>query len=391
MALRSAPGSSWRRSRRTSRRASAVLEAARATACASLGVLVALASTPAAALGPALATGGVDEAPSGDIGDIDDADAEAEAGPGQGDEEARKAEALAAFQEARRLYLEGDYAAAAAEFRRSFDTLPSLEALVASARAYAKGGQRIAAVDVYEEYMEFEDEDAERHAEAQRHLRELRGQIGEIVVRLEAPESAEEIRLNGEVVALSDFPKWIVPGPIRLEIVERGSAEPRVITALVRGGEKAVIDVPRARPEPEPVVAEPEPAPIVVEPEPEPEPRGLRRAFWAGVGLTGAAALATATLGGLTLRQRQMYADALCAVDDSGGCVDGSFYPHDEEARFFELRRATNVLVGVTAGVAVVTLALGVAARRASQRSQRSQGRARVRLDLDAGGVAVRF
>lgn len=315
-------------------------------------------------------------------------------GDGEEDEEARKAEALAAFQEARRLYLEGEYSAAAEEFRRSFDTLPSLEALVASARAYAKGGELFAAITAYEEYLEFEDDDATRHDEALRHLRELRGRISEIVLRIEAPELVEELRLNGEIVALDDFPRRILPGTIRLEIREKGSAEPRTITAEVRGGEKAVIDVPRRAPSPPPVVGPPEEPPSVEEP--APPPRGLKVGFFTGVGLTGAAALTVAALGGVTLRQRRIYADALCTIGEDGSCVEGSFYPHTEEARFYELRRATNIFVGVTAGVAVVTLAIGLALRRASARAKGSANagatsRGRTQLGWSVGGVALRF
>jgi hypothetical protein len=373
--------------------------AARAVLCAAIGVTLALPAAPARAGGPAVASditaspeaeedAGVEDAEVEDAG-VEDAEDE-----GLDDEERRKAEALAAFQEARRLYLEGEYSAAAAEFRRSYDTLPSLEALVASARAYAKGGELFAAIAAYEEYLEFEDHDATRHDEALRHLRELRGRIAEVVLRIEAPEVVEELRLNGEVVDLEDFPRRILPGTIRLEIREAGSAEPRTITSEVRGGEKAVIDVPRRPPEPPPVVGPPVEPPEIAEP--EPPPRGLKVALFTGVGLTGAAALTVAALGGVTLRQRRIYADALCTIGEDGSCVEGSFYPHDEEARFYELRRATNVLVGVTAGVAVVTLAIGLALRRASLRAKGAgkagaTGRRQVRVDWRVGGVALRF
>jgi len=298
------------------------------------------------------------------------------------DDEARKRAALASFEEARRLFMAQDFAAAAAEFRRSFETFPSLEALLAAARAYARAGDTFAAIDAYEEYGEFEDEDAERYEEAVERLRLLRAEVGELVLRIEDPSQILSMTLNGESIAFEDFPLRVMPGEVALEIRFADVAKPRLITSRVRSGETTVLEI-----SPRPVVVTPEPEPepsVVAEPLPLPSQRGLRVAFWGGVGLSATAGIAVATLGGLTLRQREIYYDALC---ETAVCPAGAAYPFAEAARFGELRRATNIVVGVGIGVAVVTLVVGgVLKRRQSAARRRSAG-----IGLSGGSLTLRF
>jgi hypothetical protein len=331
-----------------------------------------------------------------DEGEVVGAEAEADApaeDAGEGslpeaapvDDEARKRAALASFEEARRLFLAEEFAAAAAEFRRSFETFPSLEALVAAARAYARAGDTFAAIDAYEEYAEFEDDNAERYAEAIERLRQLRAEVGELVLRIEDPGQILSMTLNGEGISFDDFPRRMMPGEVALEIRFVDVEKPRLITSRVRRGETTVLEI-----SPRPVVVTPRPvdrptpSPVVVEEPPKPSSlRGLRVAFWGGVGLTTAAGIAVATLGGLTLRQRQIYYDALC---ETNVCPEGATYPFAEEARFGELRRATNIVVGVGIGVAVVTLVVGGVLKRKQRARRKSAG-----IELRRGALTLRF
>ena len=337
-----------------------------------------------------LATGDVEDAaaPEAPVDDrvVSGADGEA-AAPEEApeDDEVRKKAALASFEEARRLFHDGEFAAAAAEFRRSFEAFPSLEALLASARAYEQAGETFAAIDAYEEYAEFEDENVERYAEAKERLRQLRAEVGELVLRIEDPGQIVSLTMNGEGVSFDDFPMRVMPGEVALEIFFVDDQTPRRVTSSVRRGETTVLEIsPRPVVVTPPVRKDPEPPePVVVEP-PAPSLRGHRIAFWGGVGLSAAAGIAVATLGGLTLRQRQIYADALCETEV---CEEGAVYPFEEEARFFELRRATNVAVGLGIGVAVVTLVVGGALAR----RQRSARRRAARIDLSTGALTLRF
>ncbi|MCB9566731.1 MAG: hypothetical protein H6710_05880 [Myxococcales bacterium] len=353
---------------------------------AGLGSVLLLAATLAVGVPPsaraaartAPASAKLSEAAPASVGDDDAAADEVEQ-----DDEARKQAALELFQHARQLYLDGEYAAAAREFRRSFDTLPSLEALVAAARAHAAAGDLLAGLDTYREYLSFEDDDAHRHQEALEHYRELRLQVGEIALRVERPETIRAITLNGEAVELRDFPRQLVPGPIVLEIQREGLDTPRVIRAEVHGGETTVIELPA----PARVATVVETAPPPIEPPTEPPLRppspGLRIVFWSGVALSGVAALSMATLGGLTMREKRRFEEGLCSNIDGGGCADGASYPHVAERRFAELRLATNIVVGVGAGIAVATLAIGLSLKRRRD--------AKVALGPAPGGLTLRF
>src|SRR5690606_23956034 len=94
-----------------------------------------------------------------------------------------------------------------------------------------------------------------------------------------------------------------------------------------------------------------------------------------------------ATLGGLTLRARDAYEVGLCPEPV---CPEGWIYPQAEEERFHGLRGATNVMVGVSAGVAVVTAALGIVLAR-RHAADKKKGRARGRVRLGAPTLVVVF
>jgi len=308
---------------------------------------------------------------------------EPEPEPAPDDDEARKQAALASFEEARRLFLAEDFAAAAVEFRRSFETLPSLEALVAAARAHARAGDPVAAIDAYEEYAEFEDENVERYAKAMERLRLLRAEVGELVLRVEDPSQILSMTLNGERVSFEDFPRLAMPGELVLEIRFVEVDEPRSITSQVRRGETTVLEI-----SPSVVVTPPQPErsterSTVVEPKP-PSLLGLRVAFWGGVGLSAAAGIAVATLGGLTLRQRGIYKAALC---ETGVCPQAAVYPFTEEARFYTLKRATNVGVGIGIGVAAVTVVVGAVLKTRQSAARRGSAG----IDLSGGALTFRF
>jgi hypothetical protein len=76
--------------------------------------------------------------------------------------------------------------------------------------------------------------------------------------------------------------------------------------------------------------------------------------------VTGAGLVATVTFAGLTLDAKRDFEAALC----DGACMDGERYPADEERRFERSRTATNVLAGVSAGFAAVTILVATLAAR---------------------------
>lgn len=293
----------------------------------------------------------------------------ADAGAGTGaeaPEEVARARALESFRRARDLYNSGEWAAAAAEFRRSYETLPSLEALVAEARALDAGGEVLAALRVYEEYLDFEDDDAGRHEEGLRRQRELRAQIGELTLRVGDPAAVRTVRVGGEEVGLEAFPRRMLPGKVEIEIVGAEPLQRRTLEAEVRAGESSIIEF-AGFPKLAVVRAPPIGGGVDGGDERGGEARGrrLRGAFWGGVAVSAAGGVAVATLGGLTLEARSAYVSKLCPPPAQGGCPANAEYPAAEEARFGRLKTATNAMVIVTGVVAAVTLGLGIAALRA--------------------------
>ncbi len=298
------------------------------------------------------------------------------------DAELRKRVALAAFNEARRLFLLEHFVAAARQFRRSYDTLPSLEALLAAALAYDRAGAIFEAIDAYEEYLEFEDEDVARHAKAVRRLEELRGKLGVVVLRIAKPKQIAELILNGEVVTAEDFPRKVLPGQVSLVVRHVGVEALQEIDSAVGSGETTVIEV-LPRPPDEPPSLKPEESPSSADLVGPPPPavvdrRTFRTVLLIGGGLTGAAGITIAVLGGLTIRQARVYRAGLCAQVD-GACMVGSTYPYAAEESFLRLRRATNVAVGVGLGLAVTTLVVATIVYKGRARGGANMARLRWR------------
>ena len=278
--------------------------------------------------------------------------------PGAETPAAARARAIAHFRRGVELLEAGDARAAAGEFRRSFEAEESLEALIAEARALERAGDAVAALRVYVEYSEFEDDDAERNAEAQARARALRLQVGELGLRAPDPAAIREVRIDGVPVALAELPRLMRPGAVTIEIVGVEDGQRRVLEAEVRGGERTTIEFtgfPKA-----PTAAPPPPRQPADNTAKE-RRRRLRAAAWGGAAATGAGWLAVAALGGLTLDARADFDAKLCPPPETGGCPPGASYPHAEAARFEQLRGATNAMIGVSAGLAVITAGLALA------------------------------
>jgi hypothetical protein len=290
-------------------------------------------------------------------------------------DEATRARALEIFREGRARLVSRDYAAAAAEFRRSYEVAPSIEALHAEALAYDLAGDALAALRVYGEYLEFVDADAERQAEAERRSRALRALVGELTLEVANPAELRALRLDGEAVALADFPRLMLPGVVTLELEGAAPGQRRSIRVELRAGENSVVDF-AGFPPPPVVVAPPPRAPqvtatAVTPPSPRDRSRALRISTWGGVAATSGAGVAVAILGAMTLRSRDAFVAGLCPPAEAGGCAAEATYPAAAEGRFERSKLATNVMIGATVGLAVVTLGLGLALRAERRRSSR--------------------
>jgi hypothetical protein len=303
-----------------------------------------------------------------------------------------QAEALRLFREARALYTAGDPRAAALAFERSYAAAASAEAAYNAALAHDKADDPIATLTWYRRYLDVAQKDTDpSYPLALARVEELRARVGELRVELERPGEVREVRVNGQSVPLDSFPRVILPGPVELTFVGAAPGQTVDIPSEVRAGEAATIYFPGfARPlvtppAPKPV-ARPDPPP---DPGPSPRQRNLKIAFWTGTGLTAASAVVMGALGGAALREQRLYAEGAC-VD--GECPDGfvdyeTWYAHNTSAARY--RDATNAMIGVTIGLAVATLGLGIAALLESRRPR--AGTRAGHVVPAAGGLLVAF
>ena len=311
-----------------------------------------------------------------------------------------QAEALRLFREAKALYTAGNPREAAVAFERSFAAAVSPEAAYNAALAHDKADDLIATLTWFRRYLEIARRDTDpSYPLALARAEELRARVAELRVELERPDELRELRVNDQPVPQDSFPRLILPGPIELKFIGAGPDQVVVIPSEARAGETATIYFPGfARPavkppDPKPVLR-PDPPPSL---KPSPRLRPLKIAFWTGAGVTGASAVVMAVFGGLALREYRLYRDGPCM---SGVCPPGFDYDtwtaHNTAAG--DHARLTNVMIGVTAGLAVVTLGLGLAALRESRRPRASSTRASTRASPRAhqlvpapGGLLVAF
>ena len=291
-----------------------------------------------------------------------------------------QAEALRLFRSARVLYNASEYRQAALGFEASFASAPSPEAAYNAALARERVGDRVATLTWFRRYLTVARRDLDpSYPLAVQRVAELEARLGELTLRIDHPEAVREIRVNNVVVALADFPLLLEPGRVELRFLGQRDDQVVDITSEVPAGGPATIHFPGFVPAPGP---DPEPRPVQeplrrpTAPRDAPGLRTLRGLFWTGTGFTGASAIAVGVLGGLTLRARSSYAATNVPMVPTGETAANQA----EQQRFNELRLATNVMIGVAAGLAVITLALGIVTLQQGRRLRSQARRGHIRL-----------
>lgn len=291
-----------------------------------------------------------------------------------------QAEAIRLFRAAKELYSAGRYDEAAGGFAASFAAAESAEAAYNAALAHDKVGAPLATMTWFRRYLAVARSDTDpSYPQALKRVEELRARLGELRLQIDDPAEIREVRVNGQVIELTDFPQLVEPGRIEVRLIGDDPDEVADLPAEVSPGGTWTIHFSGFARAPEPA-RDPKPEPPTVRDPPDPEPsrrhRTLVRLFWTGAGLTAASAIGVAVFGGLVLRVRD---DPQCGM---------SLCPDDAED-FKRYQRDANIMVGVASGLAVVTLALGLAAVR-----ERRKSRAQVlggRLRLTATGLQLAF
>ncbi|MCB9750274.1 MAG: hypothetical protein H6713_09775 [Myxococcales bacterium] len=292
------------------------------------------------------------------------------------DEDPRVVKAREQFFAASELFHAERYADAGEAFLKSFKIMPSIDSLWAAANSFRLADEVVRAVDVYERYFRYVDDNRERAEQSRAHYDQLCERVGRVNVQLAEGVDVREILVNGESVALDAFPHKILAGPVEVVFVGSEPGQREVSRALLQGRSTTVITFAGF------VSAEPR-DPLEDQPPPvdgSSGPRlGLKAAFWTGVGLTAAGAVTIGALGGLALHYRREWEARLCP-DMSCVGVDMPEPAEPWRVRAEDFQGATNIAIGVTAGVATVTFILGAVALSQRARAQDEEdGRARAR------------
>lgn len=300
------------------------------------------------------------------------------------------------YVEGNDLFLQRRYLDAGAAFRRSYAAVATGRALYALGLSYEKGGDLVQALEAYRRYLDLPDcvprelHCAARREEVQGIEAKLRTKVGELSVEVDDGVELLGIEIRDRVIPVEDFPIILTPG--HYEIRERGygPGEVRIREIDVEAGQVfSLLIVDFGAPD-EPLpdkVSDPGPASRPSNRLTEEERRRrLRIAFYTGVGATAAAGIATGIVGGLTLRA---YRDQEDRCRGEGMDCSGTVYPLEERERVEQLRPVTNALVGVTTGLGITTVVLGLFAF--TGKKGRGARASVTRVTPTPGGVRVRF
>jgi hypothetical protein len=307
------------------------------------------------------------------------------------------------WNEGERLYGRREYSRAAVEFERAYAAVPFAAALYSVIISYADAGDDVAAATAATRYLELPvcggEADKIRCASTrdrgvvEKMYGDLRARLVELSLDVSTGVSLREIRIGGRIVAAKSFPIFVEPGTVEIELVGTEAGQRIVELPKLRAGELYIV---RARPFPK--AKEPDRDGGIVQPPTKPRnTKALRITFWSGLGLTIAAGAGLVTAGVLTRRYKQDYdrtVASLCGPDsdDPDDLMDCGEHPFAEKRRFERSQLATNVLIGVTAGVAMVTTIVGIFAfAKPRERNGNQRASTKVRLRPAGAGLTLSF
>jgi tetratricopeptide (TPR) repeat protein len=244
--------------------------------------------------------------------------------------------ASARFAEGERAYGTGDFVAAGEAFEAAFATDPQPPSLWNAARSWHRAGELPRAANLYREYLSVAPKEAPDRDAAIASLLELARELGRL--EIVAPE-AQRIVVDGRPARLG--PWYVAPGQHQVEAsFEKGTTTWSV--AVAKGETQTVVLAP-----PGPAVKPPPPPPsLPVEPEKDGVSPAWLIPFVSVTGLSGALTIAS---GIDVLVARDQYLDIPEIERTAAQFEDGKFK-----------QDRTNVLVGVTAGLAAITLGVAL-------------------------------
>ena len=235
------------------------------------------------------------------------------------------------FAEAQKAYREGDYRHAAEAFEGAYKKAPRLPPLYNAARAWQKGGETVRAANLYASYLRKAPPSAPDRNNATSALRDLEGRVAKLEVHA---SDLTDLKVDGAAFEVGDqsnasFVVYVTPGTHVIEGKHGDKTAEERPVATAGSSMSVVLLPPKDAPPPVAVVVEEKPrsgwSPIVVA---------------VGGGLTAVAAGFLVWSGVDTLGQRSAFDASPTQANLDAGKSD-------------QLR--TNVLLGVTLGLAVAT------------------------------------
>jgi len=281
-----------------------------------------------------------------------------------------RAEAADAYDQGTSAYLSERYETAAHWFERAYRLVPTPTALLQAVRAHDKAGNSIRAAN-----LALQLDDSYR-------LDERAKQVVDLVIASVAPAS---VLINAECTtqctleldgALVEHPKFFVTSDVEHSL--KAAFEHGETSMFVQGAPGEVRTVK------------------LVAPTPPPPPPIPRWAFFSSLGATLALGAVTVWSGVDANKGVSAYESAARSAHSPGINTGASPSPQDQAQSLLDegqsKERRTNILIGVTAGMAVSTVVLGVFTNWKGESREASSKRIEpsVGLSNKGGGVSIK-
>jgi hypothetical protein len=248
----------------------------------------------------------------------------------------RKA-ARQAFIDGQSSFKKGDYRHAAESFETAYKRAPHPDALWNAARSWFRAGEKTRAANLYAQYLQDAPPLARDRNSATDALRKLSPELGRLEIHA---TDVTDIRVDNEPLVGTSV--YVNPGTH----VIQGRHDDRVVSRSQDVAAGATVSVALVAPPPERLNPTPPPSPPPLAPPPPPPSRGLSPlVLLVGGGLTAGAGAVLIWSGVDTVNQKKLFDAA-----PTQGKLDAG---RSKQTR-------TNVMIGVTAGLATLTAATAI-------------------------------
>lgn len=269
------------------------------------------------------------------------------------------------FKQGVSLFKDGDYRSALFEFEAAYELSGNPQLLYNIAVSHDELHHYAAAIVAYEQYLErLGDElDAGRTQQVEAELKKLRRRVGTVMV--DSDPSGAMVRSGDRILGVTPFEAPLDLGEVELEFEAEGYETQRH-SVSVSGGERIPVDVTlRAVQRSSARLPDVETRTRTGDAEtPRPErAQRLRVASLTTLGIAGATGVGAIIVGALAVGANN-------DLEDERGRATTRSNLDSLESRRDDLSLTTDVLIGVTAGLAVISLGLGLAHLRAKKKQR---------------------